>query len=328
MVAKLAVVIHAEEEFDWSGGFKQHQDQVTHHLELITLIDGMIQAGAKVTLAMDYPFVTSDGGQQVVAHCQRYEKHHIEFAAHLHPWVTPPFDEQSDHKGEVANVLSYPGNLTAELEFEKLRSLTEAIEAVTGQRPVTYLAGRYGIGPNTASILKRLGYKVDLSISAFSDFTHQEGPDFSRYNNKIFTEGAITYLPHTCCRLSAFAPLTKVLNDNPTWLSHQGLASRVVKKLLGVKTYRLSPEGSDLDDMITATENQIRLGHDHLIMSFHSPTVKQGMTPYVSSQDEQQVFIDTTVDFIKWFKGVPNTEMITPASILRAGGHYAKQHHG
>lgn len=64
MVAKLAVVIHAEEEFDWSGGFKQHQDQVTHHLELITLIDGMIQAGAKVTLAMDYPFVTSDGGSR------------------------------------------------------------------------------------------------------------------------------------------------------------------------------------------------------------------------------------------------------------------------
>ncbi|MGF1685692.1 hypothetical protein L4C36_03245 [Photobacterium japonica] len=321
MVAKLAVVIHAEEEFDWSGGFKQHQDQVTHHVELITLIDDMLAVGAKVTLAMDYPFVTSDGGQQVIAHCQRYGKEHIEFATHLHPWVTPPFDEHSKN-GEVANILSYPGNLTAELEYEKLKTLTDAIEDVTGQRPVTYLAGRYGIGYNTAGILKRLGYRVDLSISAFTDFTHQEGPDFRHYNNQMFQEGAITYLPHTCCRYSAFPPLTKVLNSTPMLLNNNDLASRVVKKFLGVKTYRLSPEGTGLADMITAVENQLRLGHEHLIMSFHSPTVKPGMTPYVSSADEQQAFTTTTVDFIKWFKGVPNSEMVTPANLNATGGHY------
>lgn len=322
MSAKLAVVIHAEEEFDWNGGFCRFNDSVTHHQELIVLIREMLKIGAKVTLAMDYPFVTSAGGQQVINTFRDQAGEAIEFAAHLHPWVNPPYLETGED-GVASELESYPGNLSAELEFEKIQVLSHAIKRETGLSPVTYLAGRYGIGPNTRRILQRLGYRVDLSISAFSNFTHQQGPDFSTFNNRMFQQDQITYLPHTCSRMSAFPWASKTLNDHPLLLTGQDFTTRVVRKMLGVRTYRLSPEGVPLKDLIAAARHQLKLGHHQLVLSFHSPTVKPGMTPYVSSADEYQTFRATTLDFIEWFNRLPDSEMFLPASLAHHGGCYA-----
>src|SRR3546814_6885075 len=92
---------------------------------------------------------------------------------HLHPWVNPPFQE-------VVNATnSYPGNLPPELEHAKLAALTEAIAGAFGARPVVYKAGRYGVGPATAGILEALGYRIDVSVVPFTDFSDDGGPDFS-----------------------------------------------------------------------------------------------------------------------------------------------------
>ena len=54
---------------------------------------------------------------------------------------------------------------SAELEYEKLRFLTDAFEAAFGYRPRAFRAGRFGIGPNTFEALARLGYAVDSSVT-------------------------------------------------------------------------------------------------------------------------------------------------------------------
>src|SRR3546814_2922527 len=66
---------------------------------------------------------------------------------------------------------SYPGNLPPELEHAKLAALTEAIAGAFGARPVVYKAGRYGVGPATAGILEALGYRIDVSVVPFTDFS-------------------------------------------------------------------------------------------------------------------------------------------------------------
>ncbi|MGF1723876.1 hypothetical protein [Photobacterium nomapromontoriensis] len=314
MGGKLAVVIHAEEEFDWDGGFFRSNTDVTHHRELISLIDSMLALGAHVTLAMDYPFVTSKGGEEVIRYCKKQAKDKIEFAAHLHPWVNPPFEEPA-LLNQVADQYSYPGNLSSALEYKKLKVLTDKIEAVTGCRPVTYLAGRYGIGENTRDVLSVLGYKVDLSISAFSDFTHQDGPNFSQYNNALFLEDGITYLPHTCCRIARLGWLSRWLQDNPSYFSGCDIASRVLRKLFGIVTYRLSPEGANLNELICAASHQMAVGHEHMILSFHSPSAKQGKTPYVQTDEQKQQFDSVTLDFIAWFMRQPSVEMYTPGRL-------------
>ncbi len=115
---KLAIVIHAEEEFDWDGGFYRSNTNMTHADSLIELIDEILKLNGKVTLAMDYPFVTSDGGRKVVGYYRACSGDKVEFAAHLHPWVCPPFENSDD---PVSEDYSYPGNLSKELEYEKLK---------------------------------------------------------------------------------------------------------------------------------------------------------------------------------------------------------------
>lgn len=302
MANRLAVVIHAEEEFDWKKGAKATNQSVTHHQELIVLIDKLLDAGAKVTLAMDYPFISSEEGASVVEKYRGLADGIIEFAAHLHPWVNPPL-APIEQDGTVADVNTFPGNLSKEQEYRKLASLTEKIESVSGTRPVTYLAGRYGIGENTARSLVKLGYKVDLSISAYCDFTHQQGPDFSGYGNKIFERDDITYFPHTCSILSALPLFQDYANRHSAVFTEwqKSLVKKVIGKCLRLRRYRLSPEGFTLKEMQQLTYSQQKIGQREFILSLHSPSVKPALTTYTRDERETDQLVSNTRDFVRWF---------------------------
>ena len=106
------------------------------------------------------------------------------------PWSAPiciPGSRRPTQKRSARN--SYPGNLPRELEREKLARLTDRITERFGTRPTVYLAGRYGLGPNTATILEELGYEVDLSPCVPMDFTADGGPDYSGATNHPYWFG-------------------------------------------------------------------------------------------------------------------------------------------
>lgn len=302
MTAKLAVVIHAEEEFDWNGGFKSTNQSMTHHQELIQFVDELLAVGAKVTLAMDFPFISSQGGAAVVEKYRKLADSKVEFATHLHPWVNPPFEEQNT-ENEVVDVYSYPGNLPKNLEYNKLMTLTEKIESVSGIRPVTYLAGRYGIGKNTAQHLIELGYQIDLSISAYCDFSAQEGPDFSGYGNTIFEQDALVYVPHTCSILSAIPFIQNYANRHPELFTRwqNNLIKKAVGKCLRLRRYRLSPEGFTLRQMQQLTYSQQQIGQNEFVLSLHSPSLKPALTPYVRNHKESKLLVANTRDYVRWF---------------------------
>ena len=75
------------------------------------------------------------------------------------------------------------------MERKKLARLTDRITDRFGTRPAVYLAGRYGLGPNTAAILEELGYEVDLSPCVPMDFTADGGPDYSGATNHPYWFG-------------------------------------------------------------------------------------------------------------------------------------------
>ncbi len=296
----LAIVIHTEEEFDWNGGFFTSNNKVTHGKALITFCESIIAIGGKITFALDYAFVNSDDGQKVIKHFNDHHPNDIEFATHLHPWVNPP--HHSNAVDEVSNLNSYPGNLAKEDEFNKLKALTDKITEVCGAAPVTYLAGRYGIGNNTLNTLQQLGYQTDVSISPFSDFSHQQGPDFSHYSNQVHEQGGLTHWPHTTAIVALFSFVARYFNNNPAryegWQKKSLI--RIALKLLRVKRQRLSPEGFALSDLKKITNTQLALGHNNLIFSFHSPSVKAGLTPYVGTERDAENFLTTTTDYINW----------------------------
>lgn len=308
---QLAIVIHAEEEFDWSGDFKRSNRDVTHGSHLIHLVEKILSTGAKVTLAMDHPFVTSADGMSVINHFKSQENKTIEFAAHLHPWVNPPFVSEVDI---VDNINSYPGNLAEEVELNKLNTLSLAIKNVTGNFPTTYLAGRYGIGKNSSGVLRKLGYKVDLSISAYCNFRHQDGPNFSHYTNKTHIKGGIQYLTHTGSIVSIIPFVSGYFNRHPSMFSrwHENRLKRVLLKILRVKRYRLSPEGFQFTHLKNMTEKQRLIGQEDFVLSFHSPSSKPGCTPYVRTDADLERFESDTIDYIHWFKNQLNGSFFLP----------------
>lgn len=295
-----AVVIHTEEEFDWNGGFNRFNDNVSHHTQFTTTVKQLVDIGAKVTLALDYAFINSPQGRQAIEELVGLASPNIEFASHLHPWVTPPFSE-SDSEGNVDEYHSFAGNLARDLEFAKLKTLTDAIEALTHHAPTTYLAGRYGIGKNTYEILHALGYKTDISPSAFSDFTSIGGPDFSSTTNGHYIKQGIEVFPHSSAFLSVVAPLANYLNKKPELFAR--IQSSPPLKLLGkiarLKKLRFSPEGVPIYELKRIYSRLQQTGHQHLILSLHSSSLKSGLTPYSTGNTAADIG-ESTVEIMTW----------------------------
>ncbi|GGF65624.1 hypothetical protein [Alteromonas lipolytica] len=299
---KLSVVIHTEEEFNWDSGFFASNNRVSHGKELVQFCEQLLAIGANIVFAMDYAFVSSDEGQNVIRHFKKNHTDNIEFAAHLHPWVNPPFANED----QIQERDSYPGNLPEDIEKTKLSALTDLIELHTGYRPTTYLAGRYGIGKNSHKILKELGYKVDLSITPFTDYGYQEGPDFSKYNNdEVMIEG-IRCIPHSTGFISYLPFFTDYLNKTPGNLDrlNNSFLGKVLLRLLGVSKVRLSPEGFNAKEMGLLTESLIRIGVGHLIFSFHSSTVKAGITPYTQDEVSLKTFEQDAFNYLNNVKNL------------------------
>lgn len=299
----LTVVIHTEEEFDWEKGFFRENNKVNHGEELIRFAEQILATGARLVLAMDYAFVDSLQGSAVIEHFRKARSQNFEFATHLHPWVNPPFNEPSLDGNEIDEFYSYPGNLDKELEEAKLKCLTDLIEEKTGTRPTTYLAGRYGVGQNSYKILKKLGYTLDVSISAFADFTHQKGPDFSKHDNSVKKIEGVRCVPHTTGYISLLPEFSNFLNKRSKNLErlNRNILGKIVLKLLGVKRVRLSPEGFSYKDMTKLCKSLSSIGITDFILSFHSPSVKVGLTPYVKSVNEAMTFQTDALKLITLF---------------------------
>src|SRR3954454_23630767 len=177
----LSVVVHTEEEFDWARGFDRGATSVSHMRYIGRVQDLCDAAGITTTYVVDYPIADQEDGSRLLAEYATSGRAVI--GAHLHPWVSPPYTEH------VCARNSYPGNLSQELEREKLTRLTGRIASRFGTRPTVYLAGRYGLGPNTAAILEELGYEVDLSPFVSMDFTGVGGAGYSAATNHPYWFG-------------------------------------------------------------------------------------------------------------------------------------------
>jgi hypothetical protein len=236
------------------------------------------------------------------------ERDEISIGTQLHPWVNPP------HEEDVNTFNSFVGNLPIELERAKIENLTGTIEAAFGRRPIVYRAGRYGVGPNTAGLLEQAGYSADVSVRALFDYGDEGGPDFSRVKPLPFRVGAAPWssfrsaplMSAACGRRGgdSTAPPRR-LPKGRGLLSRAGLLNRVP----------LTPEGV-LAEALAAVRALIDDGVRWFSLSFHSPSVEPGHTPYVRTAEDLR-------DFHAWWDGMFDffeAEGIAPASIEETRG--------
>lgn len=307
----LCVVVDTEEEFDWSAPFDRANTAVTAMAD-VERGQAVCEAfGIRPHYTVDYAVVCQEEGAAPLR--QFLKDGRAEVGAHLHPWVTPPFDEA------VCARNSYPGNLEPELEAAKLRTLTEAIESHLGVRPTAYKAGRYGLGPNTEGILESQGYEVDLSTRPAFDLSRELGPDYSRHPARPYwfgTKRPLMALPSTGAfvgYLAGHGPRLWNLAREPKlqWTRLGGLLS----KLRACRRLHLSPEGADFDDLRCLVESLLERGVRTFNFSYHSPTLKPGCTDYVRSEADLAAFLETFRRFFDYFLGELGGTATTPLEL-------------
>ena len=293
----LTVVVDTEEEFDWSAPFDVNATSVSNIAEQSYSQAIFDSHGTVPTYVIDYPVATTPSSRDILRRIA--DDGRCEIGAHLHPWVSPPYE------GPVDAVHSYPGNLPAELERRKLEALTEAIADGFGRRALIYKAGRYGIGPATQRILEDLGYRIDVSVVPYTDFSRQHGPDFRAYGPWPFRVGpSLVELPLTVGFAGRLAHQGADLYPalSTSWgikLRLPGIAARFGL----LERIRLSPEGHSLDDMKRLTSAALAEGQRFFMVTYHSSSLLPGTTAYVRDLADRQVFLDTLDGYLRFFLG-------------------------
>jgi hypothetical protein len=278
---RFTVFSDTEEEFDWTKPRSRDNRSTSHMAAMPDLQERFRARGVKCCHLVDHPIATDPAS---IAMLRAWlERDEISVGTQLHPWVNPPHDE------EVTTFNSFVGNLPIALERAKIQNLTETIAAAFGRRPVVYRAGRYGVGPNTAGLLREAGYEADVSVRALFDYGDERGPDFSRVRPFPFRVGdtGLVELPLSGAytgklrrwgrgvyRAAGRLPRGRGI------LFRTGLLNRVP----------LTPEGVPLGEALAAARALIDDGLQWFSLSFHSPSVEPGHTPFVRTAQDLHSF--------------------------------------
>ncbi len=293
----LLLVIDCEEEFNWQNPVQG----AAYTLESIKRL-GPIQTifkhcGMRPTYVVGYPIVADERSWAPLA--QLKADGECQIGAHLHPWVTPPFVDQST----VAQ--SFQGNLHADIEFAKMKALTEQIERRFAFRPNIFKAGRYGFGQATAAVLGRLGYEIDMSFLPHWRYDEQGGPSFVDAPIDPFwlqPDARILEIPLTAGFTGLAASVGSWLYsqiDRPAFraarlpgvLARTGILNRL----------RLTPEGILLEEAKQLTRRLFVRGHRVFQVSFHSTSLVPGANPYVRTESDVQWFGQWLADYMDFF---------------------------
>lgn len=269
---RVLLTVDTEEEFNWSGTFRRDGYGLSH-VEAIPRFQAMCEAlGAHPVYLVDWPIVQDPRAVAIIGDAVR--RGTAEVGVQLHPWVNPPFDE------EVSVRNSFAGNLPPALEAAKFMGLRDAIEAAFAAAPLIYRAGRYGLGPHTAALLKRAGIRIDTSVRPLFDYSPHGGPDYSNHPITPYWADAgrsLLEVPLTSTFSGPLRQLGPVIHRAqrhvPTFFS--GFSRfRLLERIA------LTPEGVSSEEALRGIDIALGKGLPLLVLSFHSPSLAAGHTPY------------------------------------------------
>ena len=281
---RYVVTVDTEEEFDWSKPFDRTSHGLDHVPRLIKFQQFCEGFGICPIYLIDYPVATDPAAAEILRDAIAAGR--AEVGVQLHPWVNPP------HEEEVNVHNSFTGNLPTDLQRAKFTKLRDAIERNFGAPPMIYRAGRYGVGPATASILSDGGIAIDTSVRARFDYSSTGGPNFRNHPLQpywIDRQRTLMELPLTTVFWGLLRQQGRGLYP-ALWRVPRlrGLLAR-----LGMlERIPLTPEGVSIEEALKGIDMAVDDGLKVLVFSFHSPSLRPGYTPYVRNEDELDRFYD------------------------------------
>ncbi len=281
---RFLVTVDTEEEFDWTKPLAR----TTHRIDTVSRLRKFQQFcegfGVVPIYLIDFPVATSPLAGELLRGAVAEGR--AEVGVQLHPWVNPPYDE------DVNQYNSFSGNLPYALERAKFMKLYTTIAENFGAAPLIYRAGRYGIGPNTGDILREAGIAIDTSIRSRFDYSGWGGPNFRDlplFPWWIGKPGSLMEVPLT----TVFSGL---LRKYGSWLypmlSKTDRLRGAMARLGLLERIPLTPEGVTVTEALRATNIAIDAGLPVLVLSFHSPSLCPGHTPYVRTEADLDELYD------------------------------------
>ena len=318
---KLVVTIDTEED-DW--GYSTPRDVTFKNIERLPNLQSLFtEFGVKPTYLITYPIATNNRALSIFKELSADDG--CEIGAHCHPWNTPPFEEENSERNSMLC------NLVAELQYAKLRTLHEAIRDGFGREPVSFRAGRWAYSPELGLNLIKLGYRVDTSVTPYTDWSSVQGPNFSGMSPDphaiSFKDGVV----EGGTSLQEIPATIDYLQRNGQWCHriHRALErgpwrvlrlGNVLKSMRFLNRVVLSPEVSSCESMIELTRTMETRGCTVANMFFHSSSLIAGLTPYVTSKDEEERFVETIRRYLAFIRD-SRIESITLAQAAVSQAH-------
>ena len=295
----LLMVVDCEEEFDWDNPVRGAAYTLESMLCLGPLQAVLEPRDVRATYVVGYPIVDDATAWKPLA--RLHADGLCQVGAHLHSWVTPPYQEQPSLSH------SFQGNLDASIEHAKMARLADRIEDRFATRPLIFKAGRYGFGSATAAALEALGFEIDVSFMPHWRYDEQGGPSFAFVPVDPFwlrPEGRLLEIPLT-------AGFTGLASDVGSWLYNQvdrpSLRFARLPGLLArtglLNRVRLTPEGIPVADAIQLTRALFAKGLRVFQVSFHSTSLVPGKSPYVENAQDLRRLLDWIATYLDFFTG-------------------------
>lgn len=250
-----------------------------------------------------------------------------EIGAHLHPWNTPPMREALVPRHTMMK------NIPLELQEEKLLVLTDAVTTVLGSRPRSFRAGRYGLGPTGARLLARCGFTVDSSVTPFLDWRrYDDGPDHRDAPRAVYRpsldnltlpslNGPLVEVPisvgYTRRPFDRWARRHERMIDwriGPVSLASLAFRSHFLRKV------QLSFETDSVRDMLTLTQQLVRDGARILHLTWHSPSLVEGLSPFTRTVADRHRF---RANIDRYFDRLSASFSFSFATVAEAAGQLA-----
>jgi len=316
---KLIVTIDTEED-EWDS-YRPTGSPVENLRKVPALQALFDRFGVRPTYLVTYPVVQSDMAVEVLGEIAADGR--CEIATHCHPWNTPPFE------GESTPFKSMLCNLAPEVQLDKLTALHEAITERLGAPPTSFRAGRWGFSGGVAEALVALGYRVDTSVTPYTDWRPYHGPDYTRRTDRPYRfsasdifrvepTGPLLQVPATVGFMPRNAPLRAALAGvRDTSPVESAVGALLLRARLVIRAW-LSPENSSGPAMVRLAQAVTRQGRTPFLnMVFHSSSLMAGNTPFTRTVADEGRFLDRIRIFLEYAARAG----VTPITLTEAEAH-------
>ncbi|MDL1875433.1 hypothetical protein FBQ85_09765 [Cytophagia bacterium CHB2] len=225
----------------------------------------------------------------------------VELGTHLHAEYVEPCPNW-----DTPATLDFQSQYSPEIERQKLENLTHLFRQTFGYSPRSFRAGRFGISQFTLSILNKLGYRIDSSVTPYLDWRSLSTqsvnflgapdqpyfPDLYDYRKEgtmQILEVPVTVLNYFWCRF----PKAMLRRLNPLNRYQSFFMGKVIK----ASSYRswFRPTYNDGDGMMSLADFLIqRKANDApvvLNMMFHNVEFWPGTSPYAATEAKVKEYV-------------------------------------